>query len=71
MPSIFASFGYLASGKCFLISSERCLLLDRIAVFFFIDLQIGMRREILNKLQCRVYFRRASEKKYDVISILL
>ena len=36
MPSIFASFGYLASGKCFLISSERCLLLDRIVVFFLL-----------------------------------
>ena len=70
MPSIFASFGYLASGKCFLISSERCLLLDRI-VFFSIDLLIGMRREILNELQCRVYFRRVSEKKYGIISILL
>ena len=33
MPSIFASFGYLASGKCFLITSDRCLLLNRIVVF--------------------------------------
>ena len=36
MPSIFASFGYLASSNCFLISSQRCLLSEKNCVFLLL-----------------------------------